>query len=302
MAAYELHEGSFSTDETGYVNYTRVFRVNTGNATLRPEWGVAGVAINRYDAYPSDSTALAYAASSVPVVGELGWFDVTYSYTNKPFDRGSGDSTGNSGSPGQNDPLSQADPTNRTPRVRFGQNQRMVPFIKDWDSPRKLVQNSAKQPFEGQEVEDITQTITVSFNRPATVNVSLKQSQYVNKVNDAGFAIVPQYGAYDAGTLRCNSWGGELQFEAGYGWYIACEVEFEYKPEGWQRVYIDMGMYERKHTGSGYERVKITNTATGQPVDAPVYLKAGARLPDGDAPVELTFYPYEWVSFTNVYA
>jgi hypothetical protein len=320
VVAFERHEGSASTDKEGVRNYTRVFRVYTGNASFRPEWGIVGVAINRYDAYPSDAGALAVSADSVPVQGELGWFDVTYSYTSKPFEANAGDNN----EPGQTDPAQQPNPILRTPTIRFGANTRMVPFLLDWRpaglfdecdrllvAPRRAVANSAGQMFEGQEVEDITGVITVNYNVAPTTNIATKQKDYVNKVNDADFAILPVYGTYDTYCLRCNSWGGTLQFEADYGWYISAEVEFEFKPETWKREYIDQGYYYRDAyeeiyvPGVGTEKVlrKFRDNATGQPIDAPRYLDGcGGPLPAGENPVKLTFYPYKAVSFTNIFA
>lgn len=305
MAYGERNEGGFNTDRDGVRNYTRVFRIDTGNAALRPEWGVAGIAINRYDSYPSDAGALAVSASSVPVSGQLGWFDVTYQYTSRPFDANSGgDATG---TPGQNDPTVQPDPTLRTPTVKWGQNTRTLPFTKDYNpAGRKLVQNSAGQPFEGQEVEDITQTITVGFNRPATTDVCAKQGQFVNHVNDGDFAVIPIFSPYPAGTLRCNSWTGSLQYEADYGWYVAAEVELEFKWDGWTRKYIDAGYYYKvagEYVDGQQVYRKFRDNATGQPLDAPRYLNgAGLPLPDGDPPVELTFYPCEEADFTTIFS
>lgn len=322
MPAYELHDGaSYHTDKDGVRTHLRVFRVYTGDATNRPIWAISGVAINRYDAHPNDAGCLAVDANSQPLSGQLGWFDVTYTYTNKPFDVGTGDA---SGDPGGNDASLQPNPTLRTPTARFSDNNRMIPFVKDYNpAGRRVVQNSAGTPYEGQEVEDITQIITVTFNKPATLDVSAKQSNYANRLNDAAFAVVPQYGVYAAGTLRCNHWNGTLQNEPDYGWYVACEIEFEYKWDGWTRKYIDQGM-TYKVAGEYVDGVqvfrKFRDTATGQPLDTPRKLNgAGGPLNPGDNPtlaapysveqggtddvtVLIDFYPYQWVSFTNIYA
>lgn len=300
---YERHEGSASTDKDGIRTYTRVFRINTLNASLLSEWGILGISIFRYDAYPTDAGALAVSATSVPVAGELGIFDVSYTYSSAPFDVGSAD---DAGSAGGMDQAEVSTPTSRTATVRFSTNTRMVPFLKDWDTPRKPVMNSAGQPFEGQEVEDCTQLITVSINLPASISLSVKEGQYLNRVNNADFAPVPVYGSYPAGTLRCNNYGGLLANEPGFGWYIQAEIELEYKWDGWHRKYLDQGYYYKvagKYDTDGNQVVrKFRDNAVGQPLDAPRFLNgAGLPLPDGDDPVELTFYPYQWASFTNLY-
>jgi hypothetical protein len=186
--------------------------------------------------------------------------------------------------------------------VKWGSNKRNIPFNKDWSNPRKPVENSAKQPFEGLEIEECTTLITVSFAK-GLVDITAKQASYQNKVNNALFKIIPAHGGYAAGTLRCNNWTGSYQFEAGYGWYTQCDVEFEYKPNGWDMEVLDQGFYERKLTSSAYVNQKFINTVTGMPVDSPVKLNgAGLKLPDGAADVYLTFRPHEWVAFANIFA
>jgi hypothetical protein len=299
---FELHQGTFFTGEDGFSTHTRVFRVYTGTPSNRPSWGVADVAINRFDVHPDDATCLANAASSVPVAGELGWFDVTYTYTNKPFDKGAAAETGE---PGTNDAQSITDPTARTGTIRFSSNTRMVPFTKDRDNPRKPVANSAGEPFEGKEVEDITSVITYSFNLPSTTDVVAKQEIFLNTVNDDAFTLTAIYGTYPPGTLRCNAWGGTMQSEEGYGWYLAAEVEFEFKRDGWEITELDRGHYFKVPGlfGADAQQVmrKFRDNAIGQPLGAMRYLDGtGEPLADAAAPVELTFYPYEWVDFTNI--
>ena len=105
-----------------------------------------------------------------------------------------------------------------------------------------------------------------------------------------------------AGTLRCNAWNGVLQFEAGYGWYTQCDVELEYKADGWEIDILDMGTYEKFNTGTDYVKRKIVDPTTGRPPDGPVKLNGGGQpLPDGAADVFLTFRPYQWVPFGAIF-
>lgn len=296
--AYETHRGQAQVSRDGEVTLTRTFRLNTDAPSSRPAWGIAAIAINKYDSHPDDSTCLAVEVTSTPLE-TLGWFDVSYQYTNRPFDVGTSDG---SGDPGQTDPAVQPNPTLRTPTVSWSSNSRMVPFTKDWSNPRKPVENSAKQPFEGLEIEKNTTVITVSFAK-GLIDVSAKQASYINKVNDGLFKIIPAHGGYAQGTVKVNGWNGSYQFEAGYGWYTQCEVTFEYDPDGWALEVLDQGFYTRTHNGSEYVNQKIINTTTGMPIDAPAKLNgAGAKLPDGNPDVYLTFKRYEEVSFTNIFA
>lgn len=304
MAAWaeETHRGSAQVSKDGTVTLTRTFRFNTDVPGSRPAWAVALINIYKYDAHPDDLTCLAIEVNSTPLEA-LGWFDVTYTYSNRPFDIGTTSTTANGGEPGSNDPTVVADPTIRTPVVKWGTNKRSIPFTKDWTpGGRKAVQNSAKQPIEGLEIEECTTTITVSLNK-GLIDITAKQNSFQNKVNDANFKIIPAHGGYARGTLRCNSWTGSYQFESGYGWYTACEVEFEYKSTGWKMEILDQGFYERKLVNTVYVEQKFINTVTGMPVDSPVKLNGGGgKLADGDPDVYLTFYPHEEVSFTNVFA
>lgn len=296
--AWETHRGQAQVSKDGEVTLTRTFRLNMDTPSVRPAWGIVAIGINKYDSHPDDATCLAVEVSSTPLE-TLGWFDVSYSYTNKPFDVGTSDG---SGDPGQQDPTQQPNPTLRTPTVSWSSNSRMVPFTKDWSNPRKPVENSAKQPFEGLEIEKNTTVITVSFAK-GLVDVSAKQAAYINKVNDANFKVIPAHGGYAAGTLKCNGWNGSYQFEADFGWYTQCEVTFEFDPDKWELEILDQGFYERKLVSSEYVNQKFVNKVTGMPVDAPVKLNgAGQKLPDGNPDVYLTFKRYQEVSFANIFA
>ncbi len=298
---YELVQGSVSTDDKGVSTATRVFRVNTGNPALRPEFGLVG-GPNRYDAYPSDSRLLAVSVNSVALAGQPGWFDVTYQYSSDALGSGTSDPDAD---PEDSDPSAQPDPTARTPTIRFSTNTRQVPLELDFDSPRKPVQNSAKQPFEGQVVDHATSVITLGFSRSSSCNVVNKQLTYVNTVNLAAYTVPMYSSSYGAGTLRCNSWNGTLQYEAGYGWYIACEVELEYRRPNWALRLHDRGYYFKNAPGNDYygqEYVKpFKDMTTGQNLSAPRYLDGnGLPLPAGSDPVSLLFYPYEYVSWANL--
>lgn len=295
MAVRELHQGSLETGEDGFVTGTRVFQISTGNAAARPAWGIAGISINRGDPHPDHAAARAVGVSSIPVYGQLGWFEVSYSYSSRPRDIG--DSVGTT--PGGGEAAVQPDPLLRTPTVKFGQNSRTVPWLRDWSDPRKLIANSANQPFEGQTTERITCTATVSFFLPASTDIVLKQLQYGLRVNEADFSIVPIYSPYPAGYLRCNSYTGTLMREGGT-WYQAVEVEFEFNPDGWDRELLDYGTAERKFGTSGYELEKIVTSKNGMPVDGPVPLN-GFGL-KADTPAVLTFREFRRVSFTNIFA
>lgn len=322
MAAYETHGGTATVNKDGTVTLTRTFRLDTGNAASRPAWAVAGIAINKYDPHPDDSTCLATDVSSGPVAGELGWFDLVYTYSNRVFDAGVSNTTGGEGGtgPGSLDKITQPDPTLRTPTVSWGSASRSKPFTRDWNPlGRRPVENSAGQPFEGLDVEDMTGTITVSFAK-ATMDVAVKQTAYLNKVNDANFSVVPTYTAYPAGTLRCNAWDGTIQYEPSYGWYTQCTVSFEYHPEGWVKTVLDAGFYTRFHDGTEYVNQKFVNKKTGMPVDSPQKLNgAGLKLEPNSTPVVAdpysveragqidvsvykTFYTHEQVSFVNIFA
>ena len=302
MAAYETHNGQASVAQDGTVTLVRTFRLGTGNAASRPTWGVVGIGILKYDAHPDDSTCLAVDVGSIPVSGELGWFDVSYTYSNKVFDQGVTSTDSGAADPGSQDPTVQPNPLLRTPTVRWGSNSRTVPFTKDYDPDgRKPVQNSAGQPYEGMEVEDFTGTITVSFAL-GLIDVSAAQQTYMNKVNVADFAVIAAYSPYPAGTLRCNSWLGYLTFDASYGWYTQCEVVLEYKWDGWHREILDQGFYRLENKSGVYVEEKFIDVTTGQNVDAPVKLDgAGGKLAVGAPPVYLTFYPYQEASFTNIF-
>lgn len=321
--AYEVHSGSGATvNKDGSVTLTRSFRLNTDDTTSRPTWGIAAINIYKYDAHPDDSTCLATDVTSSPIDGELGWFTVTYTYSNKPFDAGAADNSAGGGDPGQSDPTVQPDPTARTPSVRWGSNFRSAPLERDYnpDQGRQPVANSAKQPFDGFEVESATTVMVLTFNRASSLDIAAKKRSFENTVNDDDFTPVPKYGEYAKGELRCNRWDGTLQYEQGYGWFIACEVEIEYKRDGWVREILDQGYYEHYHNGTQYVNQKIIDVSTGFPVDAPVKLNgSGRKLNPGDAPtpalpffvvgsgtaevsVYKKVYPHEYVDWTNLYA
>jgi hypothetical protein len=313
----EVHEGSATVGKDGNVTAVRTFRYNSGNAASRPAWSIAGIGINRYDAHPDDDRLLATDVSAVPVSGELGWFTVSYTYSNRVFEAGTTDP---SGDPGASTPTTNPNPTARPATAKWSTNTRMVPFTIDYDDPRKVVANSAGQVYEGQEREVVTTLLTISFNMPGSVDISTKQQGYCGKLNDDFFAPIPIQGPYEPGGLRCNSWEGSYQYEAGYGWYTSCEVTFEWNPDGWQRDLIDQGYYRRVSTGPGmYGTEKIISPTTGQAPDAPTKLNGnGEVLNPGDNPVVPAgyfvvgggtpdvsvyrrFYPYEWVSFTSIF-
>lgn len=317
----ELHQGGASVGRDGSVTLTRVFRINTGNAAARPSWSVVSIGINKYDPHPDDPTCLATDVSSSPVADCLGYFDVTYTYSNRPFDPATTDS---GSEPGGTDPTIQPNPTLRTPTISWSTNTRMVPWTVDVDGA--ALASSSGQPYEGLEIESMTGVITFSFNAAANTDIAAKQLAYVNKVNDADFTIATTVGAYPAGTLRCNSWTGSLQYEADFGWYKQCQVELEWMDGGWSRLLLDQGMYVLNSPEPGqYVYQKIINPTNGMPVDSPVKLNGqGAVLtpgttvpgapPLGGEPWVVTdngqptvsvyrrFYPYEWVSFTNIFA
>lgn len=322
--AYEVHRSSASVQKDGSVEFQRTFRINTDTINIRAAWGIALINIYKYDAHPDDSTCLAVSVTCQALDGELGWFDVTYTYTNRPFDAGTANTTGGTGGgtgPGGNDPTVQPNPTLRTPSVRWGSNKINVPLQKDWNPTegRQPVSNSARQPFEGFEVEMSTTVMTLMFNMPSSTNIATKKRTYENTVNLAAFTPVPKYGAYQPGELRCNRWDGTLQFEQGYGWFIACEVEIEYKRDTWVREILDQGFYERVIKGGEYVNQKVIDKTTGFPVDAPVKLNGlGEVLKPNDFPApalpfvvenggtpEVTvykkLYPYQYVSWTNIY-
>jgi hypothetical protein len=321
---YETHRGSTTSDRDGLVTHTRSWRYFAADPSARPGWGVAGIGIVKYDPHPDFPNCLATDVSANPVDGELGWFDVTYSYTNKPFDEGNAEGTGD---PGQNDPSLVA-PAARTPVVKFSGNTRMMPFTLDHDpAGRTAVQNSAGQPIEGQEVEDSTGVITVSFYLSGLVDVLAKKQQYKNRVNSASFTIKTGGTSCPAGTLKCNEWDGTYQYEADYGWNTACEVTLEYKWDGWHRDLLDAGFYELVYVGGTgrYETRKIIDRSTGQPISAPVRLGGnGLRIyPDSltllptvytppdkfwvsqpntaNVAVYQRFFPYQQTSFANLY-
>lgn len=319
----ETHQGTATVNKDGTVTLTRTFKYDTGNASARPAWGVAGIGIYKYDVHPDDSTCLATDVTCSPVSGELGWFDLTYTYSNRVFDQGVASTTGGEGGtgPGSLDPTVNANPTTRPPTVSWSTTSRMIPFTRDWDDPRKAVQNSAGQPFEGLEVESINAVITINFNRAGAVDIATKQMAYQNTVNDDLFSIVPIHGPYAAGELRCNAWTGSLQYEQGYGWYTSCSVEFEWAKDGWELDVIDQGMYERVgHGGGVYAQERFIDPTTGQNTDAPVKLNgSGRKLNPGDNPgvgagyfvvdggtndvtVFRKFYRYEWKDWVNIFA
>lgn len=314
----ETHGGSADVSDDGVVTLVRTFRLFTGNAASRPAWAVAGIGINKYDVHPDDSTCLARSVNSTPIAGELGHFDVSYVYSNRSTDVGTTDTTANSGAPGQNDPVVQPNPTLRTPVVSWTSNVRSVPFTRDWSNPRRPVVNSAGQPFEGLEIEDFTEVISVQFNM-LLPDVSDKQTTYKGKVNDDFFGIIPVFTPYPPGTLRCNNWQGTFQREEGFGWFTACTVEFEYNPNGWIKEVIDAGWYERIFGDAGYVTKKIVGKG-GQALDAPVKLDGfGKKLEPGanpavnppffvvnggtpDVTVYARYVTNEQVDFTNIFA
>lgn len=307
MAEYhvERHDGaSAQVEKDGSVTRTQVYLYNSGNAASRPTWGIAGIGIDKYDPHPDDSTCLAIGVTSSAVSGELGWFEIQYVYSNRPFDSGTTDSTANGGDPGQTDPTVQPNPTLRTPTVAWSSNTRMVPFTKDRSVFPKAVVNSAGQPFEGLTIEACTTVISISFALASSVNVRAKQAFYQNRVNHANFTIVPAHGNHAAGTLRCNAWNGTLQFEAGFGWYCQVTVEMEYKAEGWDMEILDVGTYEKVNLGGGsYTKRKIIDATTGRAPDGPVKLNGmGQPKLEADPDVYLTFRPYTWGNFANIFA
>lgn len=321
----EQHEGSVQVGRDGEVTATRVFKIDTGNPANRPEWGIDGIDIQRYDAHPSDARLKAIEANSVPDSDCLGVFVVSYVYSNRPLDVGTtGDGTGD---PGGSDPVVQPNPILRTPTCSWSTNSRMVPFEEDNDDPSKAVTNSAGQVFEGLEVEAITAVTSITFNVAGGKDIASKALAFVNTVNSAPFAPIPAHGPYTAGTLRCNAWNGTLQYEPSGGWYTQCTVEFEFMRGGWHRDIIDAGFYQRVLKDGNYVEERVMDPTSGQPVDAPVKLDGnGKRLEPGtttglpaafdstvgpywvkndgtnDVTVYKRFFPYPWVSWVNIFA
>jgi hypothetical protein len=312
--AEETHRGQAQVSRDGEVTLTRTFRFFADTTAIRPAWGLVAIGINKYDVHPDDATCLAVEVTSTAIDGQLGWFDLSYSYTNRPFDVGTTDA---SGDPGQTDPTQQPNPTLRTPSLKYSSNRRMVPLTRD--RAGKAVQNSARQPIEGLEVEVCTTVLTVEFAK-GLVDVIAKKQAYQNKVNDAAYKIIAAHNAFAQGTLRCNSWDGSYAYEQGYGWFTSCSVEFEYNPVGWGIEVLDQGFYEHYNNGTQYVEQKFINTTTGMPVDSPQKLNGlGRKLNPNDNPaaglpffvvgggtpavsVYQTIYPYQETSFTNVFA
>lgn len=321
-AVYERHESSTQISRDNTVTMTQVYRVRLDDPSQRSLWGLAVVGIDKYDAHPDDNRLLALDVTATDVPDELGWVDVTYTYSNPVFDSGVTEMTGGveGTGPGSQDPIVQPNPTLRTPTVRYSTNKRTVPFTRDFDDPRKLVVNSAGSPYEGLEREITTKLITVSINRAASYNIVSKGDTYEDTVNDDIYSPVPTDGPYLPGTLKCNTITGSFQFEAPFGWYRNVEIEFEYNKRGWEMEQLDAGYFQRVNQGEGVYREEKIMDPTGQPLDAPVKLNgAGERLNPGDTVVVAepytvvdngtvdvsvykTFYVYEWVNFDNIYS
>ncbi|MBP3957426.1 hypothetical protein J8F10_19440 [Gemmata sp. G18] len=312
MATYvELPEGTASTDKDGIRLYTRVFRIYGLDPAQRPEFGIAGIPITRFSAYPTDSGALAVGVSSAFVNGELGIQDVSYSYTSRPWDSGIGADveTGGGGGtplePGQSDPTVQPNPLLRPPTIKFSQNTVQVPFTKDFDpSGAKALKNSAGVPLEGEVRDEITSVITVSFNKAVT-DISVKQQQFVGTCNDAPFSLAPAFGTYATYTLRCNSYSGTIVYEDGM-WITQCEIEFEMNSNTWTRNILDTGFTYLSGTLDILGRPilnRFLDQSTGAPVDHAMFLNgAGAPLASGFPPVVLEFYPHPSQDFSTIFS
>lgn len=321
--AVETTRGGATVGSDGKVVLERSFRLDTGNAASRPAWGIALIGINRFDVHPDDFSCRATAVNCQPIDGELGWFDVTYTYESRVLEAGTTADPSGDPAPGASDPQEQPNPTLRPPTVAWGSNTRNVPFVKDFAAPnRHSVVNSAGQRFEGQEIEERSGTIHVTFNR-ADVDVQAKQETFVMKVNDGAFSVLPIYSSYPTATLRCNSFDATLKQEDPYGWYYECNAEFEYKRGGWYRDILDEGFYELiPPVGSSpyYEQRRIINPQNGMNIDAPVKLNGHGRklAPYANPVVSLPYFvedagglnvavyikftEYELQSFTNIFA
>lgn len=309
----ETHRGTIDIGPDGSISTTITYRYNAQDASARPAWGLTGIGIDRYDPHPDDNRLLATGVSAVPLTEALGWFDVTYTFTNGTFDTGvvdalggvpiQGSNPGDPQGPGSQDPTVVADPTQRTPRIKRTTNVRMVPFTVDYSVPPKTVQNSAGQPFEGLETEQITCVTNYFYFKNRTFDVTAKQLLYVNTINTAAFTIIAGESAYPARTVRCNKWDGELTYEAPGYWVMACEIEFEFNVNGWDREILDCGFYEKKNIGGGvYKLKKIIDTTSGHQLGAPVKLNGnGEPLPIGDPDVFITFKPYSVADWTNIF-
>lgn len=298
MAYWEL-QPSCSTDKEGNREYTRKFLVQLGY-NGPPEDAIAAVPIARYDPYPTDPYALAEAATCEPVSGQLGFYEISYSYSNQSGEKGSTSPS----SPGD---AQTADYTQRVPVVTFGSNRKSKPFAKDRSLPnQKDVVASNGQPFDPPlEADYSNATVNIKFWVPLTTDITLKKLTYENTLNAADFTVFPGQSAYPAEKLKCNSYGATSDVANGV---YEVNLELEYSRDGWDIEVVDAGTYEYTPGSEGdpegnppkYVPIKDTE---GQPVQAAVPLDGAGKKKTVVPPFHyLTFKPYDTTSWANILA
>lgn len=91
VLAYWEKPGTGAVDNKGVRNYVRKWLVEMQHLYDSPPtvWGTGFPAVHRYDPHPGDAGAVAVSLDCSPVGDQLGWYEVTISYTSAPFDKGS---------------------------------------------------------------------------------------------------------------------------------------------------------------------------------------------------------------------
>lgn len=283
---YREVSNTSTISDKGERGYTRKYLVRMVNLDDRPPALWSAIPIARNSAYPTDSGAVAISAS-VDFV-ELGIYEVTFTYTSKPYDKGNV-----SGDPTQTD-QSTTTPTSRPWVVKFGSTHGTRLLTKDVITGLPVV-NSAGQPFDPT-VEIPTSNMTISITTYKDFNTFdpiAKILTYQDAINDTAtlFVVSPATTTvFPARTLRCTEYNPTSQTENGVT-YWQVDLTVEYKKDGWNP--IDIVNAGTVYIDSMSKPPQPILDKTGAPISTPIPLDAaGHVLNAGAALVYKSFSGY----------
>jgi len=286
----------------GHRDYVRTFRAYVDDKQDGPIEVMSAIPIAQWVSYystpgESDPYALAQTASAKPNGDEQFCWDVTYTYSTKPFDTGSINNPTAGTSPpglgaGPTPPSSPTPPAQQSPAVRpwslkFGaeQTQQAAPAV---DRFGQNVRASNGQPYTGLQYDVAICYFELTIPR-LTANFG-KPGFYVNTTNNDVFM------GFAPGHLRCTGYDISTQFEQQWGYYYEVSLKFQIKPDGHVTTVLDEGTFWKV----GFDNVK-NQDKWSNPIDGAVLLNgAGGKLPDGAVPVTNTFQFYQSTTFANI--
>jgi len=233
-----------TVSEKGVREYTRKFLVQMEFLGDIPPlvWDAGLLSISRYDPYPGDLEALAVSLDCAPHGDQLGFYDLSFKYTTKPFDFGN-----TSHNPAAND--QSVAPTSRPWVLKIGSThgQRV---LGPQDLNGKAVVNSSGQPFNPPiEVISSCLTLTISAYGPITLDPIQKQLMYEDSTNSSALTIPGiTTTTFPIQSLRCTEYNAETETENGQA-YWKIDVSCEYKPTTWVVSILDAGtMYFKSNS------------------------------------------------------